>query len=101
MTLTIENIVYIAGVITAVSVACNWIVQWISKARKPMKTTEDRLNRHDEILDKDNKRLLSLEEQDRLVMQGLLALLEHSIDGNNIQQMKDVKDSIQKFLISK
>ena len=59
------------------------------------------LKKHAELLDKDSRRLTELEEQDRLVMQALFALLSHGIDGNDVDAMKNVKAQIQKYLISK
>ena len=37
----------------------------------------------------------------RVSQQALLALLDHSIDGNNVDQMRAAKIAIQKHLLNK
>ena len=37
----------------------------------------------------------------RVSQQALLALLDHSLDGNNVKQMEEAKDAIQKHLLNK
>lgn len=52
-------------------------------------------------LDKDNDRLESIEEGNRATQRALLALLDHGIDGNNIKQMQDAKETLQNHLINR
>lgn len=81
------------------------LFQWIKKPNDNqdvlLKSHTELLNKHADLLDKNSKRLTELEEQDKLVMQALLALLSHGIDGNDVNAMKSVKDQIQKYLIAK
>lgn len=81
------------------------LFQWIKKPNDNqdalLKSHTELLNKHADLLDKNNKRLTELEEQDKLVMQALFALLSHGIDGNDVNAMKSVKDQIQKYLIAK
>ena len=58
------------------------------------KTVDGKLNR-------DNERLGNIEEGNRVTQRALLALLDHSIDGNNIKQMQDAKESLQNHLINR
>ena len=54
-----------------------------------------------------DKRLDDLEEWkesvdgNRVTQRALLALLDHSIDGNNIKQMQAAKDELRSYLISR
>lgn len=81
------------------------LLQWVKKPNDKqdqlLREHTDLLKKHAELLDKDSRRLTELEEQDRLVMQALFALLSHGIDGNDIDAMRSVKTQIQKYLISK
>ena len=52
-------------------------------------------------LDRDNNRLESIEEGNRATQRALLALLDHGIDGNNIKQMQDAKETLQNHLINR
>ena len=78
-----------------------WVKKPNDKQDQLLREHTDLLKKHAELLDKDSRRLTELEEQDRLVMQALFALLSHGIDGNDIDAMRSVKAQIQKYLISK
>jgi len=49
----------------------------------------------------DKKRLDSLDEGNRATQRALLALLDHGIDGNNIEQMQHAKEALQNHLINR
>lgn len=49
----------------------------------------------------DKKRLDSMEDGNRATQQALLALLDHGIDGNNIEQMQHAKEALQNYLINR
>lgn len=49
----------------------------------------------------DKKHLDSLDEGNRATQRALLALLDHGIDGNNIEQMQDAKKELQNHLINR
>ena len=70
-------------------------------ARKPDTERDNKLKRHDELLDKDNKRLKELEESNKILMRSLLALMSHELDGNHTEQLKSARDDLQKYLIQK
>lgn len=52
-------------------------------------------------LSKDNERLEEIEDGNRAIQHALLALLDHSLDGNNIKQMQDAKAALRNHLINK
>ena len=79
------------------------IIKWM---HKPDESRDERLKKHDEMLDNDNKRLKELEEwrkesdeSSKIVMQSLLAIMSHAIDGNHIEELKIARDDLQKYLI--
>lgn len=53
-----------------------------------------------EKLEKDKARLDKSDDANRVTQEALLALLEHGINGNNIEQMCKAKDNLQKYLIN-
>ena len=55
----------------------------------------------DAKLESDLHRLDSIEAGNRASHQALLALLDHGIDGNNIKQMQDAKETLQQHLINR
>lgn len=84
----------------------------IVKAWKAAKAPNDRQDKRLDDLEKrmdgvegkltnDNTRLERIEEGNRVVQRGVLALLGHGLDGNNIQQMQDARDDLQNHLINR
>lgn len=104
----VEAILGLCGAIIAISAAAGVIMKIYTAAKAPNKHQDEVLKEHGEKLeqyrkyfDSDNKRIGLLEEGNRITQQAILALLAHSIDGNDIQAMKDAKDRLQQYLISK
>lgn len=55
----------------------------------------------DAKLDNDQKHLDTIDEGNRATQRALLALLDHGIDGNNIEQMQHAKEELQNHLINR
>jgi len=96
------------ALVTAVAGVVAIIARAYGKAKAPevlqderLTAIEKRLARHDELFAQDNERLKDIEESDRLMQRGILALLRHGIDGNDVQAMKDVQSDIERYLINK
>ena len=54
-----------------------------------------------ECLDKDKKRLDSIEETDKLILRALMALLGHSEDGNHTGELSARRQDIEQYLIER
>ena len=70
----------------------------IWKAIKPnldIRKKVGELDQHDKT---DHKRLVSLEEQNREQCRALLAIINHMIDGNHVDQMKRTRENIINLL---
>lgn len=72
-----------------------------AKQDKRIDILEKKVEKHDLILADDGSKLDRLEEGSRITQQALLALLDHSLDGNNIKQLTDAKEALRKHLIEK
>ncbi len=62
---------------------------------------EVRMDGVDQKLDNDKKRLDGIDSGNRVTQLALLALLDHGIDGNNIDQMQHAKEELQNHLINR
>lgn len=98
----------VASAVVLLSNAVEKIVKAYKTAKAPNDKQDERLDALetwrqtvDSKLAKDNDRLGDIEEGDRAIQRALLALLDHSIDGNNIKQMQDAKTALQNHLINK
>jgi len=107
-TFTFEQILFFCGAIASIGAAFNWIAKGLAVIKKPnaeqnkrLDAIEAKLKKHDLMLDKDLQRIAAMEKENHLSMQALLALLQHGIDGNNVEPMKAVQKDIQDYLIKK
>lgn len=105
----IWNIIQIiaAGIVLLGS-AGGVVVTLYRYARKPNDSQNARLDKHDQLLDNDNQRLKALEawraeknNSERLIMKALYAIMQHSLDGNHTQKIKDSMDELEKFIFNK
>jgi hypothetical protein len=103
-----EAFLALCGAIVAVSAAIGVIVTAVRKAKTPnrrqderIETLEHRVDRHDELLGNDKRRLDKIDEGNRVTQHALLALLKHGIDGNDIDSMRKAKSDLEIYLIEK
>lgn len=104
-----------AGAIITISTAIGVIINLINKAREPerkqderIKACEDRLSKHDALMEKfqsyfsnDDRRFKEIEEGNKITQEALLALLKHSINGDEVKALKDAEKNLEKYLINK
>ena len=100
-----DYFLYICGAIMTISGTITTIISMVNMARSPKQKQdariadlEKRMAEHDNLLSKDNKRLVSIEEGNRVTQKALLA---HGIDGNEIEAMNDAKEELQRYLINR
>ena len=98
----------VAGAISTLGGAANWIVKLVSALKAPNAEQDSRLaklEKHMEEVDgylaNDKKRLDNIDESTRVTQRALLALLAHGIDGNHQKQMEEAKDELEYHLIKK
>lgn len=104
----IAVILAVAGAISTLAGAANWLVKLIQAIKAPNAEQDKRLSdleKHmeevDTFLANDNKRLDNIDESTRVTQRALLALLAHGIDGNHQSQMEDAKKELELHLIKK
>ena len=101
-------ILAVAGGISTLATAGNWIVKIIGALKAPNAEQDRRLrklDRHmkevDGYLANDQKRLDTIDGDTRVTQRALLALLAHGIDGNHQKQMEEAKEELELHLIGK
>ena len=97
-----------ASAIVLLSQAAEKIGKAVQLAKAPnvrqderLEKVENHMKEIDTFLANDKARLDGLEDGNRVTQRALLALLDHSIDGNNIKQMQEAKDALQNHLINR
>lgn len=111
----IAVILAICGAIVTISAAIGVITKAISKAREPEELQNKRLDDHDkrlgaleeiagkfkEYFDNDDKRFKEIERTNKITISALLAILKHSLNGNDIESLKQAEKSLEEYLIDK
>lgn len=69
--------------------------------RARLAAVEGRLEAHDEMLARDKRRIDEADESLHLLLGGMLQLLDHDLDGNNVEALHEQKRKIQDFLIKR
>lgn len=97
----------VASAIVLLSNAVEKIVKAVKAAKAPeqkqnekISEIEDRLKKVEEKLDKDKVQIADAKECNHVLTKGMLALLEHGINGNNIDQMREAKNDVNAYLIN-
>lgn len=110
-----ETLLLIGAVVVGLPGAINTIgsaVEKVFKAKKAMAAPNEEQNKRlDELekrmtvaeskLNNDHEELTEIHESNRINALALIALLDHSLDGNNITQMQNAKDELNHWLAKK
>lgn len=96
-TISSEQILYCCSFIAAVWGTIKIYKEW----SKPKEDLKHMVEHHDYKLKKDDERLKEIETVDKMILQSLLVIINHDITGNGIDQLKNVRDDLQEFLINK
>lgn len=104
----IAAVLAVAGAISTLAGAANWLVKLVQVIKAPNAEQDRRLSdleKHmqevDGYLANDKTRLDNIDESTRVTQRALLALLAHGIDGNHQSQMEDAKKELESHLIKK
>ena len=75
------------------------MIAYSNKAKEPYGELEKRVA---ELEQKDfDKRIAELEKGTRITQKAILALLKHSIDGNNTNGLKESEKELSEYLLNK
>ena len=101
------TVLAVASAIVLLSNAVEKIVKAVKAAKTPEITQnkkisdlEERVKKVEEKLESDKKAIAVIREGNHVLTKGMFALLEHGINGNNIDQMKDAKHDVEEYLIN-
>jgi hypothetical protein len=108
ITFTVADVLWFCGAVCTVAAAIAVFYKALVKAHEPEHIQDQRLDaleqqvkKFSEYLDRDNRRLNSLDEGNRVTQQALLALMSHAINGNDIDKLSRAKDDLENYLINK
>lgn len=102
----------LASAVNILGNAIEKIVKAVKAAKAPSEQQNDLQNERLDALEewreevdrkllRDHDRLQAIDNGNRVTQRALLALLDHGIDGNNIEQMQHAKEELQSHLINR
>ena len=95
------TVVIAAGVLTIYNLI-DKIVTASKKAKEPTEELEKRVAELErKVLENYDKRITDIEKGNKVTQKAILALLEHSIDGNNTDGLKRAKDELSQYLVDR
>lgn len=107
VTILIGGILALAGAVTTIGGAVEKIAKAVRVAKAPEQAQNDEISEIKDRLVKleskqriDESQIEASKECNRVLTKGMLALLEHGINGNNIDQMRDAKNDVEAYLIN-
>ncbi len=92
------SILAIASAIVLLSNAGAAIARAVKTAKAPNATQNDRLDELERWRKVVDKKLERDHDSNRVSLQALIALLDHGLYGNNIDQMEAAKNELKKYL---
>lgn len=96
---TVEQIVGTLGVIMALGAGIKYLLTPVINYNGRQKEIDQKFTDAYEKLDNDNKRLNRLESDNKQVLLTLLTLLQHDIDGNDIEALKKRKKELSEYMV--
>ena len=102
LTLTqIKDFVIVLVAILAFLVLLGNVIKTIKGWREPGMTEQEWRRDVDSKLDRDNRRIESLEEGNRVICKALIALLSHEINGNSSDKLQRALEALNEYLIER
>ena len=105
---TAAIILLLIGIYNVIMTALKNHREEVKRKRQPVENLENKasataetLRQHEQMLHEDRDRLNRLEEQQRIQLRAMVALLSHSINGNSTDKLQASMAEIQNYLISK
>lgn len=99
--LQLHDFTIVAMAILAFIVLLGNVIKVFKDFRKPHETFEEWQASVDKKLGNDNERIESIEEANKVICRGILALLSHEINGNSIDKLKSSQQEITDYLIDR
>lgn len=106
------TVVIVAGVLTIFNLV-DKIISWVKEVKKPQTDLEARIAKLEKAVEgeyrlifadyeqrfkRDLERINEIEKSNKIVQKSLLALMQHAIDGNNIQRLKEVTEELNDYI---
>ncbi len=98
----------ICGAIITVLTVWNMVESRVKSIKEPTQTLssrvaviESKIEEYEQRFKRDKERIEEIERGNRITQRSLLALLNHDLIGDNVEEMTDVKKELENYLINR
>lgn len=98
----------ICGAIITVLTVWNMVESRVKSIKEPTQTLssrvaviESKIEEYEQRFKRDKERIEEIEKGNRITQRSLLALLNHDLIGDNVEEMTDVKKELENYLINR
>lgn len=92
---------WVAAALIAFTLSIWTLVEKIHKARKPAAALASWQQETENKLSEEDSKINSLEEGQKVLCRGILALLSHEINGNSVDKLTQAQNTLTEYLIEK
>lgn len=90
-------------------IASTWgLVKIWKEIKKPDMDTRNKVEKHGAYLDNDNRAIKKLQSDqndleltNKMICKCLLAMMDHELDGNSVEKLKQTRDDLREFIVDK
>ena len=96
----IKDFVIVAVAVLAFIVLLGNVVKTIRDWRQPQQSVAHWRNEMDENMRDNNERIKKVEDGNRVIMKALIAMMNHEINGNSVEKLKEALGELNDYLIN-
>ena len=115
MSFTIGQFLFVCSAVVLISSVVGIVIKIITWLMKPnkmqdkiiseiqlhQKVQDERMDKFETYFKRDNDAIMSIRKGNAVVQQGILALMNHAINGNDIDKLEESRDRLQEYLIER
>ena len=95
--MTLNDLLFLCGAIATV-----WgVYKIIKEIKKPNDELKATVRKHEEYLEKDKAEIEEIKEGNRVICKSIMTMINHELSGNDVSNMKKMRDELQNYLIDK
>lgn len=95
--ITLNDFLYICGIIATVWGA----YKIIKEVKKPSNDLKETVKKHEEYLKKDRNEIEEIKEGNKVICKSIMTMINHELSGNDVSNMRKMRDELQEYLIDK
>ena len=95
--ITLKDFLYLCGVLATVWGA----FKVIKEIKKPGNDLKETVKKHEEYIKKDETEIEEIKKGNKVICKSIMTMINHELSGNDISNMKKMRDELNEYLIDK